>query len=499
MIILYYYMVLPIRFFGQPILQSCGGRSVYGVSCYPMGKKIKKEDQHDTKRTEDASASSPLPSVPPPSLPVPPSPPIQGLHLWEIQGIRDILVLAGIVLIFFIGYWLRSVTIPLLLALTFAYLFEPLVEWVCRRRNVSRPGVVGGLIGILGVGFLVIAVTVIPLLIFQTVEFVQGLPRIYDNAITAVSEAPAKIRNPIESALGHPITYFRLDEKKKKVKDGAENGEGAGAVADSGKEMKGGENGSLGSGGDFVQYLRDNVGSIFQFTVKTSGEAFRLLTSIAGSVLYAGFLLFLIPFYFYYFSTSWPNIRRFVRQNLPPEHFKHEYELLGMMNIAIAGFVRGRIVISAIMGIMLAIGWAFCGVPYWLILGLLTGVLCAVPYLGGIGIPVAVILLFLGQGNLPVDERMAWWGVLLWPTLVFVVVQTFEGYVLTPYIAGKATNLGPVSILVAVLAGGVVLGIYGMLLAIPAMACIKILFTEVFLPRVQQWSSGEAEDILPIE
>ena len=437
------------------------------------------------------------------------------LHLWQIQAVRDVLVIAGVVLVLFIGYWLRSVTIPLLLALTLAYLFEPMIERVSRSRKITRPGAVGGLIGLLAVLFFVLMITIVPIFFFQTIGFVRSLPKIYDSAIIALSESPHKIREPIESALGRPITYFLIDKEDLKAKNETGN-DGANAkdeVTKKDEVTNKDENGiatekadqtttrdsSSANQGDFIEYLRKNIGSIFQFTVKTSGEAFRLLVSIAGSVLYAGFLLFLIPFYFYYFSTSWPNIRRFVRQNLPPEHFKREYELVEKMDAAISGFVRGRIVISAIMGILLAIGWAFCGVPYWLILGLLTGVLCAVPYLGALGVPVAVILLFLGQGNIPVDERMVWWGVLLWPTVVFVVVQTFEGYVLTPYIAGKATNLGPVSILVAVLAGGVVMGVYGMLLAIPAMACIKILFTDVMLPRVKQWSSGEAEDILPIE
>ena len=88
--------------------------------------------------------------------------------------------------------------------------------------------------------------------------------------------------------------------------------------------------------------------------------------------------------------------------------------------------------------------------------------------------------------------------VILWPSVVFVLVQLIEGYGLTPLIAGKATNLGPVSILVAVLAGGAVGGVYGMLLAIPAAACIKIVITDLLLPRVKQYGRGEAKDMLPI-
>jgi predicted PurR-regulated permease PerM len=88
---------------------------------------------------------------------------------------------------------------------------------------------------------------------------------------------------------------------------------------------------------------------------------------------------------------------------------------------------------------------------------------------------------------------------MLWPTVVFTIVQLIEGYALTPMIAGKATNLDPVTILVAVLAGGSVLGVYGMLLAIPATACGKILLNEVLLPKVRAWTRGEAADPLPFD
>jgi predicted PurR-regulated permease PerM len=172
-------------------------------------------------------------------------------------------------------------------------------------------------------------------------------------------------------------------------------------------------------------------------------------------------------------------------------------ELLGRMDRVIAGFVRGRILISVLMGIGFAIGWFFCGVPYAIPLGLITGIFCAVPYLGIIGLPVAIGLLFLDQAG--GRGEMAWWAILLWPSVVFTVVQTVESYWLTPKIAGKVTNLDPVTVLVVVLAGGSIMGVYGMLLAIPVAACGKILLTDVFMPRIRAWIAGRASDPLPID
>jgi predicted PurR-regulated permease PerM len=217
-----------------------------------------------------------------------------------------------------------------------------------------------------------------------------------------------------------------------------------------------------------------------------------------GAIIALGLLAFLIPFYFFFFSVSFPTILTFFRSLIPERNRARAIELTSKMDRAVAGFVRGRIVICLLMGIMLAIGWMLCGVPYAIVLGILVGAFSLVPYLGGIGVPLAVGLLGLEQLGLPPEQRMGIVHVILWPTVVFGIVQVIETYILTPTIAGKATNLDPVTILVAVLAGGVVGGVYGMILAIPVTACLKIIVTEVLLPKIRAWARGEAMDPLPL-
>ena len=82
---------------------------------------------------------------------------------------------------------------------------------------------------------------------------------------------------------------------------------------------------------------------------------------------------------------------------------------------------------------------------------------------------------------------------------MYGIVQFLEGYVLIPLIAGKATDLDPVSIFVAVLAGAAIAGVYGMLLSIPVAACLKIYLREVVMPHLRDWSSGRADDPLPLD
>ncbi|NOG53084.1 MAG: AI-2E family transporter [Planctomycetes bacterium] len=380
---------------------------------------------------------------------------LHDLHLWQFQAIRDTAIIAGIIFIIWLGYWLQSVTVPLLIALTLAYLLEPLVVKLCDRFKANRPVVVGGMLCVICLAF-ILFLALVPLLFAQGVQLLKQLP------------------DHIASLYQFALDHIPEDQRATLTEDP--------------EQLR----------TTVSTWLDTNLGTLVKASVQTAGDALGLIADVIGSVVYTAFAIFLVMFYFFFFSTGWGRLQDYISELFPEEHLPRAYELTRKMDLAVSGFVRGRVVISIIMGVMLSVGWAFCGVPYWLLIGMLTGVLCIVPYLGGLGIPVAVILLWLGQSDLPEAQQMAWWGIIIWPVLVFTIVQLVEAYLLTPMIAGKATNLGPVSIFVAVLAGGIVMGMYGMLLAIPIAACLKILAIEIMVPRIKEWVQGKAEDILPI-
>ena len=166
----------------------------------------------------------------------------------------------------------------------------------------------------------------------------------------------------------------------------------------------------------------------------------------------------------------------------------------------VSSFVRGRLIIAAMVGMIYATGWTICGVPYGLILGLSVGVLSLVPYLAAIGLPIAWALLaiplldatdastswYLAVGPDGV-VGIVWWKILVFPLVVNFIAQLIEDYVLTPLIQGQATDLHPLAIMVAVIGAGSFLGLYGMLLAVPVVACARILGEEVLLPRLRAW------------
>jgi len=415
------------------------------------------------------------------------------IHIWQIQAVRDILFVGAVVGVLWLGYVLRAVTVPLLVALLLAYLFEPILERVTKHPKISRPVAVGGLLAIVGTVVLSAVALLVPLAVGQTLNLIGDIRegRFAERVSTLERFVPEAYRDDFDGFLEVLPRGERVgvgegaeDAASKPGKPEGKKGSGevdAQAMATEGGDGSGGDFGGGTGGWDWV------------------GKGADTIAGVIGRVVQVGMLSFLIPFYFFFFSVWYPGVVRFGRNLLPEKNKGRTLELLEKMDRAVAGFVRGRIVISIIMGVMLAVGWAICGVKFSIALGLVIGVFCAVPYLGAIGVPLAIGLLFYAQLDVPVDERMAWWGVLLWPSLVFGVVQLIEAYALTPMIAGKATNLDPVTIIVAVLAGGSVLGIYGMLLAIPLAACGKILFTEVLMPRIHDWAAGRAADPLPID
>ena len=168
------------------------------------------------------------------------------------------------------------------------------------------------------------------------------------------------------------------------------------------------------------------------------------------------------------------------------------------MDRTIAAFVRGRLVPAVVMGVLLSVGWWLVGVPYWLLLGMLSGMLNLVPLVAAVGWLAAVLLALLHHlsnsavpGVEAAETGFTIW-VVLWPTVVYLAAQAVDGWIVEPIVQGKATDLDPLTVLLAVLIGGALAGLVGLIVAVPVAACIKILSQQVILPRIRAALSGTA-------
>lgn len=445
------------------------------------------------------------------------------LHIWQIQAVRDALLILLILGILRLGYVMSAITVPLLIALLLAYLFEPLIDLLQTRLRWSRTTAVALILAFFICGVITVVVPVSLVVVGQSVSFVQNATagkyaNALDKGIELLPEGPREqVQEAVEWLEVKAPWSARIfgDEVPGKPSEGGQAGQ-AGEDPASMADGDGSANAKATSDREIQAMIsrevarqlaeRDDAnqaaesGKPWSFgssAIGFVGAGARQVWSLAIGTIEIALLVFLVPFYFFFFATAFPHVIRFGRSLVPVEHREHAFHLIGSMDRAVSGFVRGRLVISAILGTVFAIGWLIVGVPYALALGLLVGVFCAVPYLSAVGVPIAISLLAVDQFGLDPDQRMAWWGILLWPTLVYGIGQTLDDWVLTPLIQGKTTDLDPVSIVVAVLAGGSLAGVYGMLLAVPLAACVKILLRELVMPRVRDWSAGRAQDPLP--
>jgi predicted PurR-regulated permease PerM len=131
------------------------------------------------------------------------------------------------------------------------------------------------------------------------------------------------------------------------------------------------------------------------------------------------------------------------------------------------------------------VGWALTGVRYWFILGLITGVLTIIPYASLVGWPLAILLKYLDGFSSGADgfDMMT---VVVWPSVAYLVVQFIESWLLTPWVQSQSMEMSAVTVLIVVFIGGALGGFYGLLLAIPVAACLKILLQELLLPRLER-------------
>ncbi|MBA2482582.1 MAG: AI-2E family transporter [Planctomycetes bacterium] len=419
------------------------------------------------------------------------------LHLWQVQIVRDLLVLGFAAGILWLAYELRGIVIPLLLGLLAADLFEPMVRRAMRLHPIITRTrmVVASAALTLCAAACVIAVAMPPL-VEQTRQLVRDFPGYVDKAVR-LSERPvipAVIREQIAAL------HEALAPKAPASAVSPISGETPASVQPAppppaiivqqvGKEHQ---------REDTIRVFARNGMTVVNVVV---GSIFQIFDIVV--------FLFLVPFFAVLFSLNFPRVHHYLR-TLPPEPHRNRVALVvRRMERTIGGFFRGRALVCLVLAAVYAIGLTLCSVPYGLLLGLVTGLCCLIPYLHFAGLPLAWLLLAIHLNDASAADGIyshmtsggldiVWWRVLLLPLGVWILAQVLDDYVLSPLIQKQTTDLHPATVILSILGGGMLGGFYGIVLAVPLVACAKILFAEVFLPAVHTWLKGQRADPLPL-
>ena len=148
-------------------------------------------------------------------------------------------------------------------------------------------------------------------------------------------------------------------------------------------------------------------------------------------------------------------------------------------------YFRGQALVASIVGILFAIGFQIIGLPMGIGIGLIIGVLNLVPYMQVLGIPPCIIL---GLIHAAETGRPAW-VILLFIAIVFVVVQVIQDGIIVPKIMGDVTGMGPAWILLSLSIWGSLLGVIGMVVALPLTTLLVSYYKRFVLELPEEPSS----------
>jgi predicted PurR-regulated permease PerM len=310
---------------------------------------------------------------------------------------------------------LREILLPFVAGMALAYLLDPLASRV-ERLGVNRLVASLVIIGAVVLVFVALILIFVPLLAGQVGAFIERLPA-YVQRLQALAMDPN--REWLRKVVGDGVADAQVGELVK---------QGAGWITTFLK--------SLWSGGQALL-------SIFSLVVVTPVVAFYLL-------------------------SDWDRMVATVDGWIPLHHRDTVHALAREMNEAIAGFVRGQTAVCLILGSFYAVGLTLTGLNFGLLIGLVSGIITFIPYVGSMtGLVVAT--------GVAVAQFWPEYAPILTVLGIFFVGQFLEGYVLSPKLVGESVGLHPVWLMFALFAFGYLFGFVGLLIAVPLAAVIGVL------------------------
>ncbi len=250
-----------------------------------------------------------------------------------------------------------------------------------------------------------------------------------------------------------------------------------------------------------------DLASRLGFDVQTATEGqdivdfFGRLLSFTRGLFGLAIVFILGPILAFYILVDLPKIRRGLRAMIPSRRRAEVEGVLRKIGQAVGGFFRGQLLVALFVGVASALALWIVGLPFWAVVGLVTGLFNLIPLIGPfIGGIVAVLVAFTtesgGGGLLGLEPG---WPLALGSAVALLIVQQIDNHILSPNIVARTVRLHPVTVMLGLLAGGTLLGLWGILLAVPVLAAAKILMLHAWDTKMQ-WpppASGEHQVVRP--
>lgn len=304
---------------------------------------------------------------------------------------------------------------PFLVAGILFYLFRPVVGWL-ETKKIPRPlSILFIYLVFIGL-FVLLGFLIGPLLQKQVDQLAKNLPMIIDSA-----------KEELIRLSHHPWISDNLDWKKITT--------------------------------SVTEYLKTGYKAI---GANIAGF-FQVITSIV--------LVFVtVPFILYYMLKEGERFPHLVLRWLPEKERGQGYQILSDMDKALSSYIKGQILVSVFVGVLVYIGYLIIGIEYSLILALITMFTNVIPFIGPLIGTVPAIVVALIDSPFMVVKVL----------IVAVVAQQLEGNLVSPQVMGKNLNIHPLTIIVLLLVAGSMAGFLGLLLAVPTYAVAKVVLSHLY-------------------
>jgi predicted PurR-regulated permease PerM len=219
---------------------------------------------------------------------------------------------------------------------------------------------------------------------------------------------------------------------------------------------------------DETSTARQTLGQIGQTIRERGAEFAKALVGGAVGIINAVVYIVVVPVVSFYMLLDWDRLVSRIDALLPRDHAPVIRRLAGEIDIVLAAFVRGQLLVCLLMGVFYAVALALAGLPFGLVIGAIAGAVTFIPFVGAL----------LG-GALAIGVALfQFWGDWLSIGIVggiFALGQFLEGNVVTPKLVGDSVGLHPVLLMFALSAFGAMFGFLGLLVAVPVAAAIGVL------------------------
>jgi|GEM_PF-119342 len=356
-----------------------------------------------------------------------------------------------------LGYTLSSVII----AIIFAYIIDPIVNYL-ERKGIKRSfGVIIVYISAFVI-FAVLIVSVIPKTINEISNLLASIPSMVDSITKTSNEFLTNIFAKFNIELPENIINIYNDTKSVE----------SSSVSQS----------ELQTPEILTNILNSMRTTINALIVKMQASAMESLTNIVSKiygVVTSVFRIVLIVIFSFYFSVDKEKFTRDIKKSIPNK-YREDITFLGTrIDTALQQFIRGRLLMAIFVGFLTMIYLLILRVDFAIVIGLITCVADIIPYIGPfLGYLPAALFAFMDS---PIKA--------LWVTILFFLIQWSENNILAPKLIGNTTGLNPLVILISIIIGGGIFGVWGMVISVPVVS-IGVIFFDYFKMKYNDANSS---------